>query len=56
MKEKSTSLNVRLSPEELNSLQKMADDMGMTVSSFIRMIARSEVKIIVQIENKGGEN
>ena len=55
MREKSTSLNVRLSPEELNSLQKMADDMGMTVSSFIRMIARSEVKIVVEIKKEGDE-
>jgi predicted DNA binding CopG/RHH family protein len=56
MREKNTSLNVRLSPEELGSLQKKADDMGMTVSSFIRMIAKSEVKIIVEIQKEGGEN
>ncbi|SCZ82086.1 plasmid mobilization protein [Acidaminobacter hydrogenoformans] len=52
MREKSTSLNVRLSPEELDSLQKKADEMGMTVSSFIRMISKSEVKVIVQIKKE----
>ncbi|MDW7670799.1 MAG: hypothetical protein SCK57_08575 [Bacillota bacterium] len=45
-------LNARLEPEEYAAIERKAKELGVSITGLIRMLAKAEVKIVVEVKRE----